>query len=129
MRFLLDIHVFIWMISKPKRLNKKVKELLENGDNLLFLSSISGLEISIKYQINKLKLPEQPSKYVIEKMKEYSVEELPVRIIHSTFVNELPDIHKDPFDRLLIAQSIIEKIPLITDDSIIKKYSNVELMW
>jgi len=117
------------MISKPKKLNKKVKELLENGDNLLFLSSISGLEISIKYQIKKLKLPERPSNYVIKKMKEYSIEELPVRIVHSSFVSELPEIHKDPFDRLLIAQSIIEKIPLITDDSTIKQYSNVELMW
>ena len=129
MRFLLDTHIFLWMISSPQKLKQKVKLILENGDNLLFLSAMSGLEISIKYQIGKLKLPEQPVDYIIKKMNEYAIEELSIKMVHAAYVNTLPEIHKDPFDRLLIAQSIIEKLPLITNDKIIKKYSDIELIW
>ena len=117
------------MISSPQKLKQKVKLILENGDNLLFLSAMSGLEISIKYQIGKLKLPEQPVDYIIKKMNEYAIEELSIKMVHAAYVNTLPEIHKDPFDRLLIAQSIIEKLPLITNDKIIKKYSDIELIW
>ena len=62
-------------------------------------------------------------------MNEYAIEELSIKMVHAAFVNTLPQIHKDPFDRLLIAQSIIEKLPLITNDRIIRKYSDVKIIW
>jgi PIN domain nuclease of toxin-antitoxin system len=68
MRYLLDTHVFIWMMSSPDKLSSKVIELIEDGNNLLFLSAISGLEIAIKSSIGKLTLPEKPYEYIKKQM-------------------------------------------------------------
>ena len=116
MRYLIDTHVFLWMISAPEKLTDNVRDILEDGNNVIFLSSISGLEIAIKASIGKLKLPEKPFQYIASQMSKYNVEEIPLRMIHSTYISNLPAIHKDPFDRILICQSIVEKIPLITND-------------
>jgi PIN domain nuclease of toxin-antitoxin system len=128
MKYLLDTHTFLWMISYPDSLSKKAKSIIENSDNNLFLSSASGWEIVIKYQIGKLELPEEPVSYVIKQMKDNYIEDLPIIMAHSLYVHNLPEIHKDPFDRIIIAQSVIEKIPIISCDSIISKY-NVEIVW
>lgn len=82
---MLDTHVFLWMVSTKDKLPEKVKNILEDGDNLLFLSSISGLEIAIKYKIGKLKLPEKPFKYINKLMVKYNIVELPLRIQHTAF--------------------------------------------
>ncbi len=128
MKLLLDTHVFLWMISNPSQLSKTVKEIIEKEENEIFLSSVSGLEISIKFGLDKLKLPEKPDIYIPRQMKKSKIKILPLKMNHALNVYNLPDIHKDPFDRLLISQSQLENIPLATNDQKIKQYP-VEIIW
>lgn len=116
------------MISSPEKLSENARELIVSEENEIFLSSVSGWEIAIKFGINKLKLPDKPDIYVPRQMEESAVKVLPIRLVHTLNINRLPDIHKDPFDRLLISQSQLENLPLITDDTKIKQYS-VEIIW
>ena len=128
MRLLLDTHVFLWMISSPEKLSETARELIVSEENEIFFSSVSGWEIAIKFGINKLKLPDKPDIYVPRQIEESAVKVLPIRLAHTLNIYHLPDIHKDPFDRLLISQSQLENLPLITDDTKIKQYS-VEIVW
>lgn len=128
MKVLLDTSVFLWMISKPERLSKKARAIIESKDNELFISAASGWEITIKSQINKLKLPDKPEVYVPNQIKENLLEVLPIEMKHVLNIYNLPDIHKDPFDRLLISQSQLENLPLLTKDKMIKKYS-IKTIW
>jgi PIN domain nuclease of toxin-antitoxin system len=116
------------MISSPEKLSEPVEKIIESKENQIFLSAVSGLEITIKFQINKLELPDRPDIYIPQQMKENIVEVLPIRMNHVLNVYNLPDIHKDPFDRLLISQSQLENLPLLTNDSKIKQYP-VERIW
>ncbi len=128
MRVLLDTHVFLWMISSPEKLSEYVKELVESEENEIFLSAVSGWEITIKSQINKLKLPDKPDIYLPQQIEKNFVTVLPIRMSHVLNIYNLPDIHKDPFDRLLISQSQLENLPLITNDTKILQYP-VETIW
>lgn len=128
MRILLDTHIFLWMISAPEKLSRTVKDILESKENEIFLSAVSGWEIAIKYQIGKLRLAENPDIYIPRQVVENSLEVLPIQMNHAINVSNLPDIHNDPFDRLLISQSQIENLPLITNDEKIKKYS-INTIW
>ena len=128
MNYLLDTHIFLWMISEPSKLSDKVKKILINTKNTIYFSAASGLEIIIKSQIGKLTLPEKPEKYIIQQLKKNSIISLNITLSHALMVNTLPNIHKDPFDRILIAQAITEKIPIITFDANISKY-DLEIIW
>lgn len=128
MRVLLDTHIFLWMISDPGKLSRLVKNILESKENEIFLSAVSGWEIAIKYQIGKLRLAENPDVYIPRKAEENSLELLSIEMNHAVNVSNLPDIHNDPFDRLLISQSQLENLPLITNDEKIKRYS-IDTIW
>jgi PIN domain nuclease of toxin-antitoxin system len=116
------------MISAPGKLSGTVKNILESKENEIFLSAVSGWEIAIKYQIGKLRLAENPDVYIPRKAEENSLELLPIEMNHAVNVSNLPDIHNDPFDRLLISQSQLENLPLITNDEKIKRYS-INTIW
>ncbi len=116
------------MLSNPGRLSERVIAILETGEDDIFLSPVSGWEISIKYAIEKLNLPDSPDLYIPKQIKKNRIEILPVTMTHTLNTCRLPDIHKDPFDRLLVSQSQCENIPLITNDSKIKQYP-VETIW
>lgn len=122
MKILLDTHVFLWMISAPEKLSRTAKQLLKSEENEIYLSTVSGWEIAIKFQIGKLRLPDKPDVYIPQQMKENSLEILPIEMSHAVNIYNLPDIHKDPFDRLLISQGQIENLPILTDDEKIKEY-------
>lgn len=122
MKLLLDTHCLLWMISEPQRLGKKARVLLDDSTTDLFLSSASLFEISIKYSLKKLSLPARPIDYLPSILDRMSVRELPVTSHHAYKVAELPWHHRDPFDRLLIAQSMVEKLPLVTADEQMLKY-------
>ena len=128
MRVLLDTHVFLWMVSSPEKLSEYVKELLESEENEIFLSSVSGWEITIKSQINKLRLPDKPDIYLPQQIEKNFVEVLPISMSHVLNIYNLPNIHKDPFDRLLISQSQLENLPIITNDRKLTQYA-VETIW
>ena len=131
MRYLLDTHVFLWALAKPENLSKTAIDLIENPENILFLSSASIWEISIKQTIGKLKILDKSLdlKIFVEKaIEDLNLLKLPIQFEHIYTLHNIPYHHKDPFDRILIAQSMAENLILITDDKMIKKYK-VKTIW
>lgn len=123
MRLLLDTHTLIWGISEPEKLSKKTKELLSDVDNIILVSTASLWELQIKRSLNKIILPED----FIPQLQKNGYELLNISYKHIERLDEIPLIHRDPFDRMLIAQSMDENVPLITKDSEIAKY-NVKII-
>jgi PIN domain nuclease of toxin-antitoxin system len=113
---LLDTHVFLWMQVQPERFSSDALELLEDGRNELVLSAASSWEISIKSALGRLDLPEAPSIYVPKRMRSSGVSPLAIEHSHALGVAELPPHHRDPFDRMLVAQAQIENVPLMSAD-------------
>lgn len=121
MRLLLDTHVFLWLLSQPERLGDHL-EYVENPDNDLLLSAASSWEIAIKVGLGRLRLPDEPKRYVPDRMRAIGVEPLPVEHAHVLAVSELPPHHRDPFDRVLVAQARHLEIPMVTADHQIARY-------
>lgn len=126
-RYLLDTSVFLWNSSDPTRLGPQVQKLLRNSHESIYVSTVSSLEIAIKYSIGKLRLPEQPREYMRKRLSLGGFLSLPMTHEHALVSEELPNLHKDPFDRLLIAQAQVEGLVLITADKQIVGYSVASL--
>ena len=129
-RLLLDTHVWLWMHQNPDRLTSPIRERLEDYDQELFLSVASIWEIAIKYGLGKLTLPETPEVYCNKRLDdpEMAVLTLSIERSHVLLAGSLPLHHRDPFDRLLIAQAKIESLTLLTVDKQFEPY-DVELLW
>ena len=128
MTALLDTHVFLWAIAGLHgKLSRKARQLIEQPANRLLLSSASLWEISLKVQAGKLKLPAE-KEFFIEEMSYLNVETMPIVAAHVLDTLTLPKHHVDPFDRLLVSQSRVEQIPLITADPAVRKYP-IETIW
>jgi PIN domain nuclease of toxin-antitoxin system len=115
--YLLDTHIVLWWFSNDKQLIKKIKDEIADPENHILVSSASIWEISIKKSLGKLKAPNN-LKNIIESEFEF----LTITADHAQQVALLPPIHSDPFDRIIIAQAMVEKITLITADTIIPRY-------
>ena len=128
MNVLLDTHAFLWWITDHAELSPRAREVIRDGDNTLFLSAASGWEIAIKAKLDRLRLPGNLELFVIEHMSLNAITSLPIHLSHALHVYTLPDHHRDPFDRMLIAQSQLEKLPIVTKDPQIARYP-VEVIW
>lgn len=128
MRVLLDTHTFLWWNLNAPKLSDSVREIIGDGQNEIFFSAASGWEISIKYGKGRLTLPDPPDIYVPRRLSHYRFIPLPVELSHTLEVFKLPDFHQDPFDRLLVIQSQMEQIPIITIDQDIIRY-DVTTIW
>ena len=117
MRVLLDTQVWLWMLAAPERLSEPSRALVVSADNELLLSAASAWEIAIKYGLGKLRLPEPPGELMPRLMTRTGITPLPVHHRHALHVATLPALHRDPFDRLLIAQAQIEQLPILTADT------------
>jgi PIN domain nuclease of toxin-antitoxin system len=127
MKAILDTHAFLWGISGDRRMSQKARDLFV-GPSDLFLSIASIWEILIKVQLRKLSLPEPTGPYVIEKLADNRIETLPIELDHLLAFEGLALHHRDPFDRMLIAQALQENLPIITADRHFSRYS-VEVVW
>lgn len=116
--YLLDTQIFLWWMTNDQRLTSKIKKILSDPHRLIYLSVASVWEIIIKQQIGKLTLPHN----LLLTIKNCGFDLLAIELEHALEIQNLPDYHKDPFDRLLIAQAISEKLTLITSDAKIWKY-------
>lgn len=128
MRLLLDTHCWLWMETAPERFSARCRKLLVNPETELLLSAASSWELAIKYALGKLPLPQPPAVYVPSRMQRSGVSALPVQHAHALRVAALPPHHRDPFDRLLIAQAELEKLPLLTVDDAFRPY-DVDIVW
>ena len=122
MKVLLDTHVWLWSLSEPGRLSKEAKRILASRRNAVHLSAVSAWEIAIKVAVGKLDLPEPPESYVPTRMARQGLVPLVVTHAHALAVAKLPLHHRDPFDRLLVAQSLVERLPLLTADPAFAPY-------
>ncbi len=127
MKLLLDTHTFIFWDSQPSKLSQRALELLTNKDNLRLLSVVSLWEIQIKQQLGKLTLNKTLEDIILIQQNNY-IEILPITVAHILALDSLPLYHKDPFDRLLIAQANRENAVLISCDSVFANYS-VQVEW
>ena len=118
MNILLDTHMLIWALEDNLRLSKESRELIINPDNLVFVSAASVWEISIKKSLGKLQTPDN----LIDEITSHRFDLLAIYAHHSEAVISLPEIHKDPFDRMLIAQANYEHFHFITADEMLLKY-------
>jgi PIN domain nuclease of toxin-antitoxin system len=127
-RVLLDTHVFLWWNENNTQLSKKALRILSDPANSLILSVASAWEIALKTQAGKLRIPEDAATYVPTRVAHYGMEILPIHLAHALALASLPMLHRDPFDRILIVQSQIEKLSLITADPVIRGYA-VDTVW
>jgi PIN domain nuclease of toxin-antitoxin system len=116
------------MLAQSQRLSPQTRALLENPENQLLLSAASSWEIAIKYALGKLPLPMPPTEYVLTRIETSGISPLPVQHSHALLAGSLPRHHGDPFDRVLIAQAQLEKVPILTADRQFEAYE-VDLLW
>lgn len=122
MKVLLDTQAWLWLQVSPERLNDESTALVEHPETELLLSAASSWELSIKYALGKLRLPLPPARYVPDRMRSNGVRGLAITHRHVLHVAELPLHHRDPFDRLLIAQAQLDKLTILTADRMFEKY-------
>lgn len=117
MRFLLDTHVWIWMATEPDHLSIEHQDLLTDPENDLYLSAASIWELAVKHSIGKIKYTGNPAVQIPIHIGQTGVQMLSVNVEHALATSELPSHHRDPFDRILIAQARVERLTLMTGDA------------
>ena len=127
-RLLLDTHVLLWWLFDDHRLTALARSIIQNPANTILVSSASGWEISTKHRLGKLPQAEEAVSKLPSLLQRARMDVLPISIEHALAAGALPGPHRDPFDRMLIAQGQIEKLPIVTSDAAFKQYS-VTLIW
>lgn len=127
MRYLLDTHAWLWLQTEPSKVPSRLLRRLENADDIL-LSAASTWEIAIKVASGKLTLPQPPDQYIPDRMARSGTTALPIEVAHTIAAAQLPPHHRDPFDRLLIAQAGLLSIPLVSIDRAFDTY-DVDVRW
>ncbi len=125
MKLLLDTHVFLWYIAGERRIDEHTLSLIRDMQNLVYLSVISEWEMIIKHRLGRLPLPESPGQYIPNQRQRHLIETLPLEEAAVAVLTDLPAIHKDPFDRMLVAQAIHYGMILVTADAFMKQYARL----
>ena len=126
---LLDTHVFVWLASDQRQLTPKVRELIRKHAGAVFLSSISALEIAILAKRNRLRLPLPPEAFVERALAQHDIGEIPVTRDIACRSALLPDIHNDPFDRIIIATAKVRNLLIVSKDSRLSSYPETRVAW
>ncbi len=128
MRLLLDTHAFLWWVADDRRLSRKARAAIASRDSACFLSMASVWEMAIKVGLDRLELPSSVDRFVSEQMAANAFEPLPIDLGHAGDVARLPFHHRDPFDRLLVAQALGEGLTIVSADPVFAKYG-VKRVW
>lgn len=128
MRVLADTHVMLWWLRDDRRLSARALAILEDGGNEVLWSVASSWEIAVKLAIGKLELDKPPERLFAELVGEQGVVLLPVGHDHCARLAALPLYHRDPFDRMLVAQAQQERVPILTADTKLAAY-DIEVVW
>jgi len=126
-KLLLDTHIFLWLQTDPERVGEHLS-LVENPRTELLLSAVSSWEIAIKHGLGRLALPEPPERYVPDRMRAIGARALAIEHSHALAVSSLPPLHRDPFDRLLVAQAGMLGVAILTADPAVAQYSAQTLL-
>ena len=122
LRVFIDTHVFLWALNEPERLGKRARSLLEDPENELALSVASVWEMAIKIAHKRLRLPDSFRAFVIAGLRSLGVTVVPIEIQHVFVLAELPQHHADPFDRMIVAQALSARVPVVTADAAFARY-------
>lgn len=122
MRLLLDTHVFLWAAAHPEELHERARAAIKDSANDVFVSAAVAWEISIKVSLEKLTLPADPAVWFPARTASLGFRHLEIGAAHALAVRSLPDLHKDPFDRIMIAQAQIEGLTFVTRDPENRRY-------
>jgi len=128
MNYLLDTHTFLWFINDDASLSSTAKTLIEDPENTIYLSVASIWEMAIKVSLDKLEMPSPFTDFIDEQLSKNTIILLGIKTEHTGIVATLPFHHRDPFDRLIIAQSKVEDIPVIGKDAIFDDYG-IKRLW
>ncbi len=128
MRVLLDTHAFLWFITDDPRLSRRAREIMEDPESDLLLSVAGLWEIAIKSSLGKLTLSRPFGELLPHELTENGIEVLRIQLNHLTLLTTLPFHHRDPFDRLMLAQATVEDVPILTRDSAFSSYA-AQVLW
>ena len=128
MKLLLDTHAFIWLNNEPSRLSETVRQLCQSGMHEFYLSLASPWEMQIKHQLGKLSLDVPLDELIQRNIQSNYIQLLPIESKHISHLERLPFHHNDPFDRVIIAQAVVEQMTIISVDSAFSAYS-VAVIW
>jgi PIN domain nuclease of toxin-antitoxin system len=127
-RILLDTCTFLWIVGGDPALSARAREVFVDPESEVYLSAASAWEIGVKHRLGKLPLPEPPESFVPAQREAHGIEALAVDDESALHVAKLPDLHRDPFDRMLIAQAIVGGLALVTPDEWVRQYP-VRTLW
>lgn len=122
MRCFLDTHTFLWWVTDDRRLPVNIRAIIEDVQNDVYFSADSALEIAIKAESQRIAFAGDPRSFVTDQLTANTFRQLPIGVRHALRMFTLPSIHRDPFDRMLISQSIEEDLSLLSQDTVIKQY-------
>lgn len=128
MKVLLDTHAFLWWITDDDQLSTLARGAIGAPDNQVFFSAASAWEIITKSRIGRLPLPEPVDGFIARHLEENAFQPLSITMRHTFELETLPDLHRDPFDRMLVAQALAEEMPLVTGDQAVQAYP-VTTIW
>lgn len=128
MKYLLDTHTFLWWITDDDRLSSRARDVIRVGENDLYFSAACAWEIAIKSSLDRILLPERADHFIPEQLRLNGFRPLTIQLSHALAVEDLPSHHRDPFDRLLVTQSQLEGMPIVTGDDQLLDYE-VEIIW
>jgi PIN domain nuclease of toxin-antitoxin system len=127
-RLLLDTATFLWVINDASELSAQARELFVDPGNEVYLSSVSAWEIALKYGLGRLPLPEPPDRFVPAQRKQHGIDPLQLEEEAALHLTRLPLLHKDPFDRMLVCQAIVDNLVILTPDDLVTQYP-VRTIW
>lgn len=128
MKLLLDTHPFLWWVGGDSQLSDRARELIADGSNEVLFSVASAWEIVVKTSLGRLWLQEDPETFIGEQLEANAFGVLPIHLRHALALAGLPDLHRDPFDRMLVAQAQSDRIAIVSGDRQVAAYP-VEVVW
>lgn len=128
MKLLVDTHVWLWWRTAPDRLSRAARAAFEDERNVLLFSAACAWEIATKHALGKLPLPTQPQEFVRDLVRAACARALAIDVGHALRAGTLPRHHRDPFDRLLVAQAQLDKLVFVTNDELVRAY-DVTVLW
>lgn len=129
MQVLLDTCALLWLVGDPQRLSARARSILESPDTEAFISAISGFEISVKHRKGKLRLPVPPHEWLAQALAAYAVRELPISLPIAALAPEVDVPHADPCDRMIVATALLQRLPVMTSDSLISACKDIDVIW
>jgi PIN domain nuclease of toxin-antitoxin system len=128
LKLLLDTSTFLWFLTLDRRLSETAAEVIRSSENDVWLSAVSFWEIVVKHQLGRLPLPEPPSSYIPKQRRRHGIRSLALRERAIAHLRKLPGVHRDPFDRMLVCQSLEHGLTLVTSDPALEAYP-VKTLW